>query len=56
MTVWGEAHPSYSTLQYQGKEKKRLTLKRKKQYNLNTKNNDPDQHQGANSTQKNLSN
>jgi len=31
------------------KEKKRLTLERRKQYNLNTKNEDPDQHQDANS-------
>ena len=31
-------------------EKKRLTLERKKQYNLNTKNDHPNQHQGANSS------
>jgi putative transposase len=30
------------------KEKKRLTLERRKQYNLNMKNEHPDQHQGAN--------
>jgi hypothetical protein len=43
------AGAKYSMFDPLQKEKKQLTLERRKKYNLNTKNEDPDHHEFANS-------